>query len=86
MKIVVSVILLAAALAGFYFLQWPNAVLFLLFLVIAYPPALATTVADEIPSRDIVQMYKIGVSQIPFLGGIISAIMGTNSRQRRDRG
>jgi len=81
MNIVVSVLLLVAALVGFYFLQWPNAVLFLLFLIIAYPPALATTVADHIPARTILEMYRIGVSQIPFLGGIISALMGKNNQQ-----
>jgi hypothetical protein len=85
MKYVISVLLLAAALIGFYLLQWPNAVLFLLFLIIAYPPALATTVADEIPSRDIVQMYRIGVSQIPALGGIINALMNRNSGPPRSR-
>jgi hypothetical protein len=83
MNVVISIVLLGAGLIGFYVMQWPNSLLFLLFLIIAYPPALATTVQTEWRARDIIEMYRIGVSQIPFLGGIISAVMGSNSKPPR---
>jgi len=74
-KILVSVVILGFVLAGFVLLDPYKAVLWLLFMIIAYPPALAFAQAGRIPAKSLVEIYKAGISQIPFLGGIISQVL-----------
>jgi hypothetical protein len=71
-KIFVSILVLGFGLSGFWILDPYKGVLWLIFFVLAYPPALAFTAAGKIPAGDLKEIYKIGVSQIPILGGIIS--------------
>jgi hypothetical protein len=79
MNIVISVILLGSAVGGFYWLDFSKAVLWLLFLIIAYPPALAFTKADPQPSADLLSLYRSGISQIPFVSQIISTLVSQRS-------
>jgi len=68
-KIVISIILLGFSLAGFILLTWASAVLWLFFLIIAYPVALAFTAAKQtMDNRNLVEIYKAGLRQIPFIG------------------
>jgi hypothetical protein len=73
MNILVSIILLSAAIGGFYVLQLSNAILFLIFLILAYPLALAVTIYG--PTKNVVEMYRLGASQIPAVGEIIKALL-----------
>jgi len=54
----------------------PQAILWFLFLLIAYPPALAVTVVQNISSVEVVELYRIGVSQMPIIGGILQQLIG----------
>jgi len=68
-KIVISIILLGFSLAGFIFLPWASALLWLFFLIIAYPVALAFTAANQsMDNRNLVEIYKAGLRQIPAIG------------------
>jgi hypothetical protein len=68
-KIIISIILLGFALAGFIFLPWASAILWLFFLIIAYPVALAFTMAKQsMDNRNLVEIYKAGLRQIPVIG------------------
>jgi hypothetical protein len=84
MNVLVSIMLLIAAIVGFYLLPLSNAVLWLLFLIIAYVPALAATVAGRLPARNVVELYRIGVSQVPFVGDIIKALVFPPSKNDPD--
>jgi len=67
-KIIISIILLGFSLAGFIFLPWASAVLWLFFLIIAYPVALAfTTAKQSMDNRNLVEIYKAGLKQIPVI-------------------
>jgi hypothetical protein len=77
MNIIVSLLLLGASLLGFVLLDIFKAALWLLFLIIAYPPALAVTSADPLPSGDVVELYRIGVSKIPVIGKILTPLFSS---------
>ena len=72
MKIIISIIILVFALIGFFILDLSKAALWLIFFIAAYPLALSFTVADKLPSHDLVTMYKAGVAQIPVIGKFIT--------------
>ena len=68
-KIFTSIILLSFALAGFVRLPWFSAVLWLIFLIVAYPVALAfTTSKQSMSNSNLVEIYKAGLSQVPVIG------------------
>ncbi|NLJ49551.1 MAG: hypothetical protein GX428_08205 [Candidatus Atribacteria bacterium] len=68
-KLACSVIILGIALLGFKYLTLFTAVLWLLFLIIAYPVALAFTVAKQsFDNRNLVEIYKAGLTQVPIIG------------------
>jgi hypothetical protein len=68
-KILISVILLGFALAGFVWLPWTSAVLWLIFLIVAYPVALVyTTAKQSMDNRNLVEIYKAGLKQVPVIG------------------
>src|SRR5271157_591545 len=68
-KIVISIILLGFALLGFVWLPWASAVLWLLFLIIAYPVALAFTASKQsMDNRNLAEIYKAGLMQVPVIG------------------
>ena len=72
-KIVISIILLGFSLVGFILLPWISAVLWLLFLIIAYPVALAFTVARQsMDNHNLVEIYKAGLRQVPIIGRLFS--------------
>jgi hypothetical protein len=68
-KIVISIILLSFALAGFVWLPLYSAILWLIFLVVAYPVALAyTTAKQSMDNRTLTKIYKAGLTQVPIIG------------------
>src|SRR5215208_6285223 len=80
----ISALILGAGLLGFFILTpFSKAVLWLVFMIVAYPPALAFTKAGRLPSKDLIEVYRIGVSQIPFIGQAIVALMSHG--QGKDR-
>lgn len=78
MKVVGSILVFGFGLAGFIFLDWPKAVLWLLFVIAAYPVALAFTISGPLPSNDLVQLYKVGLSQLPVIGTIIESVSSSH--------
>jgi hypothetical protein len=67
-KIIIAIILLGSAFAGFMWLPPTGAVLWLVFLIVAYPVALAFTTAQQsMDNHNLVEIYKAGVNQIPVL-------------------
>jgi hypothetical protein len=69
LKIITSIILLSFALAGFIWLSWPRAFLWLIFLIVAYPVALAfTTAKQSMSNKSLTEIYKKGLLQVPVLG------------------
>ena len=73
-KIVISVILLGFALAGFIWLSWTSAALWLIFLIVAYPVALAFTTAEQsMDNRNLVEIYKAGLRQVPIIGKLFGS-------------
>jgi hypothetical protein len=72
-KVIVSIMVLGFALAGFALLSWSSALLWLIFLIVAYPVSLAFTFAKQsIDNHSLVEIYKAGVSQIPLLGKLFA--------------
>jgi len=72
MRIIVSIVILAFAVAGFYLLHLGQGFLWLVFLLLGYPLALAITVKpDAISEQTILEMYKFGAQQIPGVGQVI---------------
>lgn len=68
-KIVISIILLGFALAGFVWLPWYSSILWLIFLVVAYPVCLAFTAARQsMSNRNLAEIYKAGLAQVPVIG------------------
>lgn len=67
-KIVISIILLGFSLTGFIWLPWTSAFLWLIFLIVAYPVALAYTSAKQsMDNNSLVEIYKAGLRQFPVL-------------------
>jgi hypothetical protein len=80
MNIVVSAIILAFSLAGFYLLKDNNylATLWLLFWIISYPVALAFTLpgsAKLIASGQLVELYRLGLTQVPIIGNLLNSVL-----------
>jgi hypothetical protein len=72
-KIVIAIFLLGIALAGFIQLPGYSATLWLIFLVVAYPVALAFTAAGQsMNNRNLVEIYKAGLTQVPIIGKLFS--------------
>jgi len=84
MNIAISLLLLTASLLGFYLLETQKAILWLVFLIVAYPPALAFMRAGPLPATDLITLYRIGVSQIPFIGKIIQGLLSPKEVKDRD--
>lgn len=83
MTILITVILLGFAFAGFFFLPAYQATLWLFFWIVAYPPALAFARAEPLPSKDLVTIYKAGLAQIPFIGKFLSGLMPKTLKRRK---
>ena len=68
-KMLISIILLSIALAGFIWLPWYSSILWLIFFIVAYPVALAITSAKQsMDNRNLIEIYKAGLTQVPVLG------------------
>jgi hypothetical protein len=76
MPVIISVVILAFALSGFLFLQAFQATLWLIFWVAAYPVALAFNRGDPLRGEQLVEIYKAGLTQIPFIGQFFATSMG----------
>lgn len=66
-KIIYSIIILGFGLIGFVFLQWFQAVLWLIFFIVAYPLAIAFLGGERLSENNLVEMYKVGMKQIPII-------------------
>lgn len=68
LKIIIAVILLAFGFASFKWLPPIGAVLWLIFVIVAYPVALAYTTAQQsMDNHNLAEIYKAGIGQIPVL-------------------
>lgn len=73
-KTIVSIILLGFALAGFIWLPLTSAILWLIFLIVAYPVALAfTTAKQSMDNRSLTEIYKAGLRQVPVIGKLFGS-------------
>jgi len=64
---------LGFALGGFLYLNLVAAVLWFFFLLVAYPILLAFLVrAETLGNRDLITLYKAGLSQVPVIGKILA--------------
>jgi hypothetical protein len=71
-KVIISIVILGFALAGFLWLPWQAAILWLLFFIAAYPVALAyTTAKQSMDNKNLVKIYKEGLRQIPIIGKMV---------------
>jgi peptidoglycan/LPS O-acetylase OafA/YrhL len=84
MRIVITLIILAFALVGFYILGTGGGILWLLFFIVAYPPVLAFTASPTIKEEtNLIELYRIGVSQIPFIGQTLSTLFGVRMHNNK---
>jgi hypothetical protein len=83
-RIVITVLILAFALSGFFFLQPFQATLWLLFWIIAYPVALSFTRGEPLKGAALTEIYVAGLKQVPVLGQIFAAYMGKPSHRPPD--
>ena len=74
MAIVVMVVMLGFGLLGFLILDRPKAILWFLFVLVAYPVANAATQVERWTDRSAIEIYKIGVTSIPGISGLLSLI------------
>jgi hypothetical protein len=74
LRVVLSALLLVCALVGFAILGWPGSVLWLVFLIVAYPLGLAYAMGEPLAGKDLVQIYRIGAAQIPAIGKLLEHI------------
>jgi hypothetical protein len=80
MRIIVAIVIFAFAVAGFYLLHFGQACLWLIFLLLGYPLALAITVRPEsLSDQTILEMYKFGAQQMPAISQIITKLMEKRS-------
>lgn len=80
MNIVLSILVLGFGLGGFFCLPPYQATLWFLFVLVAYPVALAFTKGGRAwQAKDLIALYKVGVAQIPFIGGLLSAFFTTRT-------
>jgi hypothetical protein len=77
MPVIISIVILAFALSGFLFLQAFQATLWLLFWVTAYPVALSFTRGAPLGGEKLVDIYKAGLTQVPFIGQLFATFIGS---------
>ena len=71
-----AVLLLAFALAGFLKLPLYLAILWLVFLIVAFPIGLAfMTHSDSLGNNDLLTLYTTGVRQLPVIGRLLSGVL-----------
>lgn len=80
-KLIASFIVFVFCLGGFLLLDFWKGVLWLMFLIAAYPLCISYTVAGELPANKLVEMYKLGLAQIPVIGKLFPA----DWRDRKER-
>jgi hypothetical protein len=77
MNIIITVIILSFALAGFWFLPTiSKCILWMLFWIVAYPVALSFTRGRPLQGEHLVEIYKAGLTQVPVLGKLFEKLMG----------
>lgn len=75
-KVVSGFVVLILVLIGFAILPAFGSVLWLFFLIIAYPLIIAFTTSEQsMDNVNLVEMYKTGLTQVPFLGEFFSKIL-----------
>jgi hypothetical protein len=83
MNVLVSVIFLGLALLGFKILGTMEALFWLILLIVGFPPALAFIIHGGPERKDLLELYRIGTSQIPIIGELIKHIWpSVNQRQQ----
>jgi hypothetical protein len=84
LRIAITVLILAFALSGFFFLQAYQATLWLLFWIIAYPVALSFTRGEPLKAAGLVEIYVAGLKQVPIMGQIFASYIGKPSTTSPD--
>jgi hypothetical protein len=75
LKIGTLIIVLGFALSGFFLFRTNRtiALIWLLFFIIALPPSFALIFeSQKLKGQNLVEMYKIGVAAIPYIGKMIN--------------
>jgi hypothetical protein len=77
-NLVTLIVLLAFGLAGFYFLEsLVKAVLWFVFVLVVAPVILAYVQnAQSIKGKSLLDLYRIGVAQLPFIGDLLAKVFG----------
>ena len=85
-SLVMSALLLIVSLAGFVLLlriSLAGAIVWFLFLLVAYPVILAFSLrAEDFKNEDLLQIYKAGVAQIPAIGEFLSHAIPGESKKK----
>jgi hypothetical protein len=80
-NLVTLIVLLAIGLTGFYLLEPFPAVLWFLFVLVATPVVLAFVQGSEtIRGMNLLELYRTGVAQIPFIGQLLSRLFGISKQ------
>jgi len=71
-----AVLLLAFALGGFFILPLYVAILWLVFLIVAFPIGLAfMSHTHALGKNDLLTLYTTGVQQLPVIGRLLSGVL-----------
>lgn len=71
-----AALLLAFALAGFLKLPLYVAILWLVFLIVAFPIGLAyMSHSDALERNDLLTLYRTGVQQLPVIGRLLGSVL-----------
>lgn len=73
-RLTMAIVLLGAALGGFYVLPTIAALMWLVFLVVAYPIGLAFGIGESMDQKSLLELFRIGIGQIPVIGKMFSGI------------
>src|SRR5262249_15559386 len=76
MNILITLLVLGFALAGFGILEAYKATLWLVFLIVSSPVAVSFSdpvVRRELGEQSLLDMYKAGLKQIPLIGRLFAA-------------
>lgn len=81
MKLIYTIVIFGCGLVGFILIpDNPGRLLWLLFTIVAYPLILAILLTKKPPTwTTILEMYKIGVGNIPAIGNVLSKILTPDS-------
>ena len=76
MNLLLTALVMGLGLAGFKLLNTTQAILWFLFCLVALPIILSVPKVPQMASPDFITLYKIGASQIPFVGDLLLKQLG----------